>query len=605
MSELRIGEAIDRYVVEGFLGRGGMAVVYKVRHRDLDSLHALKVLTIHSTSIRKRLHQEGRAQAKLRHANIVSVTDLVDVNGAPGLVMECVEGPDLSHVLQHSRENLSLADTLARGIISGVVEAHRLGFVHRDLKPANILIARQGGRPVPKITDFGLVKALLDENEAAARTQTGATMGTPAYMAPEQIRDPSVVDARADLFSLGVILYELTCGVRPFLGSDLIALFNAISAGDYLHPQLRNPEIPERMARAITGALEADRDKRIPDCRALFEIWEGRVMDSSSMSSEESDEARPEWAALLDSAWASSAEQSNAMTAVPSSLEPSQPAENDAARSPRARGPPPPAAAVRPAATYYEDEAPPPPSEESADAEPSAGGELPSQGVVPASQPPLGDPDEPVASPRGPLPWVLGLGISLAVVVGGLLFLRDGDEPGVGEPDAAAPATAAAPVQDEPVETAAVPEPDEPTQPADVPEPSSLSVDGVALAPASVPSAPTSADPDPAEQAQLEPSHEPEPAEEPESPPEPDPWAAQPSPAPTTATVESDGGVRVWLVSGGDRYPPGEIPPGSYTIKAFFDPLSPTDAGSFSAAAGERFVVKCANAMMICTAAKQ
>ena len=99
MAALRPGTIIDRYVVEGLLGQGGMAVVYRVRHKDLDSIHALKVLTVHSTSIRERLHQEGKAQARMRHPNIVSVTDLVDVHGAPGLIMECVDGPDLSQVM--------------------------------------------------------------------------------------------------------------------------------------------------------------------------------------------------------------------------------------------------------------------------------------------------------------------------------------------------------------------------------------------------------------------------------------------------------------------------------------------------------------------------
>jgi serine/threonine protein kinase len=583
MVGLDTGTIVDRYVVEGRIGKGGMAVVYRVRHKDLDSTHALKVLTVHSDSIRARLRQEGKAQARLRHPNIVSVTDLIDVRGAPGLIMECVDGPDLSQVMPLIQGNLGLADNMARGIIAGLQEAHRLGMVHRDLKPGNILVAKQGQQPVPKITDFGLVKVLLAEDSGEHSTQAGSTMGTPAYMAPEQIRDPRLVDARADIFSLGVILYELVCGVLPFVGKDMLDLFTAITSGDFVPPRELVPQLPERMERAILGALEVQREQRIPDCRVLFEVWEGRLVDWKAQSLDQAGEPGSRWSEVLDSAWSPKAELSNSMTAVPSSLEPHPVA------------PPPGGQQPDDGATFYgeeppelQSEQPAAPVEGGADAtfyhppvEADEGLPSPSQAVVPAAPPP----EEPAELPpkRGPLPWVLGGGALLALVVGGLMLMPPADEPAPSD---------AAPTVDQPEPVAAEPEPVEAEEPVE-PQPEEAVVELAVSEPVAPSPAPP---PEPV-------VPEPEPAvteAAPEAPPEP---AIEPAPvaAPTTASVQVEGGVRVWLVGSVGQFPPGEIPPGSYTVKAFFDPLEPMDAGSFEAAAGDELVVRCSVAMNMCT----
>lgn len=268
---LAAGAEVDRYDVLSKLGQGGMAVVYKVRHRQLGTLHALKVLTISTPSVRKRLLLEGRAQATLRHPNIVPVTDVIDVNGQPGLVMEYVDGPSLGALLRRHHLTVAQADELVQGILAGVARAHEHHLVHRDLKPDNILCAIHKGVMTPKVADFGLVKALTAD-ASETETRSGVTMGTPHYMAPEQIRNSKHVDHRADVWSLGVILYEMTCGVRPFHDEDMLGLFQKIAEGRYV----RSPGLPDRMSQAIEAALQVDVTARIPDCEALLAVWTGR-----------------------------------------------------------------------------------------------------------------------------------------------------------------------------------------------------------------------------------------------------------------------------------------------------------------------------------------
>jgi serine/threonine protein kinase len=271
--QLTAGAEIDRYVVEGLLGRGGMAVVYRARHRQLGSLHALKLLQGNAVSP-ERLILEGRAQSALRHPNVVAVTDVVEVRGAPALVLDFVDGPPLDAFLARVRPTLAQADHLAEGILRGVAAAHRLGLVHRDLKPGNVLLAAQDGQIVPKVTDFGLAR-LLDDGSSPVRTRTGATMGTPAYMAPEQVRDAHGVDARADVFALGAILYELVCGRRAFDGADSLEVMNAVAEARFRHPREIVPDLPDRMERAIVRALARDRDQRIASVDALLATWRG------------------------------------------------------------------------------------------------------------------------------------------------------------------------------------------------------------------------------------------------------------------------------------------------------------------------------------------
>jgi serine/threonine protein kinase len=269
------GDRVDRYVVESTLGRGGMAVVYKVRHAELGTFHALKVLNALDPAVRDRLAREGRVQGMLRHPNVVAVSDLVDVRGQSGLVMEYVDGPSLDGLLETHRLTVPQADALLQGVMAGVLHAHRHGFVHRDLKPANLLLAPSEAGLIPKVADFGLAKLILGDGPALGATRTGVMMGTPAYMAPEQIRDSKSVDQRADVFSLGVVMYEVVVGRRPFEGDDLMQVLQAVCAGRYVPPAELVPALPARVVDAIEGALMVNRDLRIQDVATLLDTWNG------------------------------------------------------------------------------------------------------------------------------------------------------------------------------------------------------------------------------------------------------------------------------------------------------------------------------------------
>jgi serine/threonine protein kinase len=273
---LQPGQRIDRYTVESVLGHGGTAVVYRVRHQQLGSQHALKVLSIASGAIRQRLLREGQVQAALQHTNIVTVTDVLEVGGNPGLLMEFIDGPALDQAMKRYRISRRDALTLFRGIVAGVRAAHRHGLVHRDLKPANVLLFQSPEGFIPKVTDFGLAKVVVGEGAQVGQTRQGIAMGTPAYMAPEQIRDAATVDQRADLFSLGCILYELLTGARAFPGDQALEIYNHIVVGRYAPPEELVPDLPDPLIRAIDGCLTVEKEARIPDCETLLAVLAGR-----------------------------------------------------------------------------------------------------------------------------------------------------------------------------------------------------------------------------------------------------------------------------------------------------------------------------------------
>ncbi len=272
---LQIGQVVDRFTVEALLGEGGMAAVYRVRHNTLGSYHALKLLKIEGEGIRARLVLEGQVQASLRHPNIVTVTDVIFIGQQPGLVMELVEGPTLDAWLYEANATAEDAERIFRGVLSGVARAHRAGLVHRDLKPGNILLDSADGVIIPKVTDFGLTKILSDDDAAYSQTRTGTAMGTPQYMAPEQIRSSKNVDQRADIWALGCILYQIYTGRPPFVDDDIIALYASIGAGDYPPPEHVAPGIPAQVAQAIRACLTVDREARVADCEALRQLLSG------------------------------------------------------------------------------------------------------------------------------------------------------------------------------------------------------------------------------------------------------------------------------------------------------------------------------------------
>ncbi|MEL6347621.1 MAG: protein kinase, partial [Myxococcota bacterium] len=271
--DIQAGTRIERYVVEGLIGMGGMARVYRVRHTQLRSLHALKVLQIPTPAVVDRLLQEGRAQSALNHPNIVSVTDVLNVWGSPGLLMEWIDGPSLKDILAVRPLTLPEADALLQGILAGVAEAHAHELVHRDLKPGNILLQRRRGHLTPKITDFGLVKALSGDLSDRSHTRSGVMMGTPAYMAPEQITDAGKVDHRADVFAVGVLMYEMITGQRPWPDVDAWARVHQLHALTVRSPRERCPNLSVDQEAAILGALHVDPNARLQSVDALWQRW--------------------------------------------------------------------------------------------------------------------------------------------------------------------------------------------------------------------------------------------------------------------------------------------------------------------------------------------
>ncbi len=279
MAALSPGDVIDRYVVDEVLGQGGMATVYRVHHQTLGTSHALKILSVAGRSMRQRLLLEGKVQATLRHPNIVAVTDVLEVDGSPGLLMELIDGPTLDEYLREQegrRLELADAERIFRGVLAGVAAAHAQGALHRDLKPANVLLA--GRERTPKVADFGLAKVLAEADSLGGgtdgrhQTRTGATLGTPEYMSPEQIRDSASADRRADIFSLGCLLYELVAGHRAFVGNDIVEVFNNVCLGRYQPIPTPSQGVPERIGDAIRGCLEVRREDRIADCAGLLAI---------------------------------------------------------------------------------------------------------------------------------------------------------------------------------------------------------------------------------------------------------------------------------------------------------------------------------------------
>ncbi len=272
---LEVGRQIERYTVEAELGEGGVAQVFRVRHRTLGTLHALKVLKVGGAALRDRLVREGQLQASIRHVNIVAVTDVVDVDGAPGLLMEFVAGASMDVWLRLNVPTPAQAEALFRGILAGVGRAHAAGLIHRDLKPGNILVEDGEAGLVPKVADFGLAKIVAETQSGPNATRTGMAMGTPAYMSPEQIQDTKNVDQRADIWALGCILYELLCGGSPFAGPDILSIFSAVAAGRYAAPQTVVPELPPHLATTIRACLSVDRDLRPQSCAEVAALLDG------------------------------------------------------------------------------------------------------------------------------------------------------------------------------------------------------------------------------------------------------------------------------------------------------------------------------------------
>ena len=253
------GDVFGAYEAQRRLGVGGMAEIWAVRHRVLNTLHALKVLVWTSKPLRERMLREGRTQARLVHPHIQPVRDVLEVRGSPALLMPLVDGPSLATLIEGRSLGRAEALALFGAVLQGVRYAHEAAVVHRDLKPANVLLSVRPERVVPLVADFGLVK----ERDSVALTQAHAAMGTPAYAPPEQLSDAAAADERSDLFSLGVMFVELLTGERPFRGSTLAEIARA---------HRRPPEldgVPADLLPLVESLLASDPAARPPSCAAV------------------------------------------------------------------------------------------------------------------------------------------------------------------------------------------------------------------------------------------------------------------------------------------------------------------------------------------------
>jgi serine/threonine protein kinase/CHASE2 domain-containing sensor protein len=269
---LKPGDLVERYRVEAVLGEGGTARVYRVRHTTLATVHALKVLTLDHEGIRQRLIAEGKAQARMSHVNLVPVRDVLSVDGAPALLMDFVPGRSLQTCLRQAPLSVAAALRLFRGIVEGVGYAHARGLVHRDIKPANILLDESVDPPVARVADFGLVRVVNLAEDAASTTRAGMAMGTPGFMAPEQLRDARSVDERADIFALGAVLYCMLTGRAPFEGRDMLRLMNDAANGNYprLNTLLTTPHLA-LLETLVDGCLRPTPSARFQSTDALLQ----------------------------------------------------------------------------------------------------------------------------------------------------------------------------------------------------------------------------------------------------------------------------------------------------------------------------------------------
>src|SRR6266403_3055262 len=261
------GEPIldGRYQLEKRLGQGGMGVVYKARHIFLKTQHAIKIilpdLVGNDPNLVTRFRQEALAAAAIRHQNIIAVTDFGVVRGTmPFLVMEFVQGKSLQDIMAEEGAMSPLhAFELMQPICAGIAAAHRQGIVHRDLKPLNVMI--QNDVPTSegvKILDFGLAKIKSGELLGSfIAAQTTGLMGSPFYMAPEQWSDEPP-DARADVYSLGVMLFQMLCGEVPFKGSSIPSIMKKHLTSDVPSLASKGVEVPPHIESVVRHALEKE-----------------------------------------------------------------------------------------------------------------------------------------------------------------------------------------------------------------------------------------------------------------------------------------------------------------------------------------------------------
>jgi eukaryotic-like serine/threonine-protein kinase len=260
-------DRIDRYEILAELGRGATGIVYKARDPELDRLVAIKTLrparelpAEQRGQLQRRLRREAATVARLNHPNIIAIHDVVVWNDTPCIVMEYVEGLTLAHLVTGRPLMPAQAIRIVLQMCDALEYAHALGVAHRDIKPGNILMSGTG---LAKLGDFSIAQLTGPGGEEA-----GAMVGTPGYIAPEQVTD-GTMDARSDVFSLGVVLYEAVSGVRAFPGSDLVSVLADIAHVEPASPREYNAAVTPALAAVIRQAMSKRPDQRYESARAF------------------------------------------------------------------------------------------------------------------------------------------------------------------------------------------------------------------------------------------------------------------------------------------------------------------------------------------------
>ena len=277
---IAIGTRLGRYEIRSPLGAGGMGEVYLAQDTNLDRKVALKVLPADVAADRHRMSrfvQEAKAASALNHPNIITIYEIEQIDSVLFIATEFIDGVTLRDRLRNASMKLGDALDVATQIAGALAAAHTAGIVHRDVKPENVMLRRDG---IVKVLDFGLAKLTAHAVEASAATEAatpglintepGMVMGTAIYMSPEQARGIDV-DARTDIFSLGVVIYEMLAGRLPFQGSNTNEILASILGDNDPPPLARySTEVPVELERIVSKALRKDRDERYQTVKDLL-----------------------------------------------------------------------------------------------------------------------------------------------------------------------------------------------------------------------------------------------------------------------------------------------------------------------------------------------
>ncbi|HVV81610.1 MAG TPA: serine/threonine-protein kinase [Kofleriaceae bacterium] len=262
---------LGRYTIHRKIGQGGMGVVYEATHTLIGKRVAVKVLLdkyARKEQIVARLEQEARLASAIGHEHIIDITDFGQTDdGRTFVVMEFLEGESLAEILAREGplpEERILA--VAIQVAGALGAAHAKGIVHRDVKPENVFVLRRKDRDFVKVVDFGISKSLRasdgHDEESPRLTQTGMVLGTPLYMSPEQARGDEELDARIDVYALGVIMYEIATGRVPFTGANYLSIISQVLNEEPKPPRALRPDLSDEVEAIILKAIEKDRDRR-------------------------------------------------------------------------------------------------------------------------------------------------------------------------------------------------------------------------------------------------------------------------------------------------------------------------------------------------------